>query len=162
MEEVKEMEEKLQANVETVKGVKLYYSELGNVRVLLKAPILLRHKTEEPFLEFPEGLEVSFYDDKQRISSSLTAQYGIRYEKTKLTTVRDSVIWKNNVEQKKIESEEMIWDEQQQRVLSEKFVKITTETGVVFGKNGFEANQDFSEFRLKAVEGKVNAKEMLE
>ncbi len=160
LEEVKQIGE-LQQQVETVKGVELIYSESGNTKVKLTAPTLLRHKTKDPYLEFPDGVDVTFYNDNLSVGSTLTARYGIRKERQKLTTVRDSVVWINKKEGKTIESEEMNWDERNSKIHTDKFVKITTPSGVILGKAGFEANQDFSNLRIKKVEGEINPNAIL-
>lgn len=161
LEEVKEVSEKLEYNIETARGVELYYSEQGAVKVHLKAPILLRHKTEEPFSEFPEGLDVTFFDAEQNKSGTLTSKYGIRNEKTKLVTVSDSVVWENQKEQRRFESEEMNWDENKAKIFTDKFVKISSPTGIIFGEAGFEANQDFSKLKIKEVKGQIAPNEII-
>jgi len=163
MEEVKAVSEQFETTVETIEEVKMLYSESANIRVELRAPTLLRHKTKNPFLEFPEGLQLTFFDDSLRVNSKLSAKYGIRYEKEQRTIVRDEVVWLNENKNEKLETEELLWNERARKILSDKFVKITTDTESIFGE-GFEAEQDFSSYKIKKITGivRVNANEFNE
>jgi hypothetical protein len=57
-------------------------------------------------------------------------------------------------------TEHLIWDERRQMLNSDEFVKITTKDEIIYG-NGFEANQDFSQYRIFNIKGiiSVNAEE---
>ncbi len=148
------IDEAMQPGIEVVKGVDMIYSEGGSTKARLQAPKLLRHKTENPYLEFPEGLKVTFYDDSLKSTGQLTAKYGTRNINDRKTMVRDSVVWKSLSEKNKLESEDLHWDENKRKLYSDKVVRVTTETEYITGK-GFEANQDFSSYSIKQVTGTI-------
>lgn len=152
IEAVNNLNEQFKPAIETATAVKLVYSEKGNVKVELYAPQLLRHKVKEPYIEFPEGLEVKFFNEQLRNTGQMTAKYGLRYEKDEKVIVRDSVVW-INTRKETLEADELIWDERNKSVYSDKFVKITTEYEELRG-TGFEANQDFTKYRIRNPEGK--------
>ena len=144
----------LNTSVETAKDVEILYSDSAIVRVKIVAPTMLRHlDNQEPYQEFPDGINVSFFDINQNVSSTLTSKYAIRYEREKEVIVRDSVIWKS-ISKEKLETEELIWDEKTQKVYTNKFVVITRPDEIIYG-HGFEANQDFSYSKIKAIEGRL-------
>ena len=115
---------------------------------------MLRHKTKEPFTEFPGGVTVTFFEKSLQPTSKLTAQYAIRRQKDKETVVRDSVVWYNIHKKEQLETEELIWNEKTNKVYSDKFVKITTETESIYGE-GFEADQNFTYYKIKDIHGQV-------
>ncbi|OWY20403.1 LPS export ABC transporter periplasmic protein LptC [Sphingobacteriales bacterium UPWRP_1] len=154
LSEVNDINKKFETTVETIHNVNLLYSDAAHVRVQLEAPILYRYKTDDPYLEFPDGLTVTFYNDSLQVSSSLTARYGIRYERKQETVVRNNVVWNNAVKNEKLETEELIWNEKTKKITSDKFVKVTTDTESIFA-NGFEAEQDFSRYKLRKITGTV-------
>ncbi|MGB0839243.1 MAG: LPS export ABC transporter periplasmic protein LptC [Chitinophagales bacterium] len=156
MKEVEKVAEKLQEeNIERIKDVEIIYSEEGKVKVQLTAPSLLGYKNKkEPRTEFSEGLKVVFFDKDLQKTSSLVGNYGIRYEKEKKTTIRENVVWVSETNKQKLETEELNWNERTQKIYSEKFVKVTTETETIFGE-GFEANQDFSRYKIKQIKGTI-------
>ncbi len=132
--------------------INMIYSDSAIVRVNIKGPKMLRLLDKEnPRQEFPEGIEVVFFSPNNRAQSTLTANYAVRFDKKNEIHIRDDVIWKSyNGEQ--IETEELIWEEKNEKVYSNRFVKITKPDEVIYGY-GFEANQDFTEWTINAVEG---------
>ena len=87
----------------------------------------------------------------------MTADYAIRHEQKKQIVVRDNVIWKS-AKPETLETEELIWDEQNAKVHTNRFVKITTIEDIFYGY-GLEANEDFSWWKITAPEGKMQVEE---
>jgi LPS export ABC transporter protein LptC len=56
-----------------------------------------------------------------------------------------------------LNTEHLIWDERTQKLTSDEFVKITTKDEIIYG-NGFEANQDFSRYRIFNIKGIFSVK----
>lgn len=142
-------------NVEIAKGVELIYSDSAVVRVKIESEKMLTHseKRKQVKQEFPEGIAVEFFSDRQRVQSRLTANYAVRYEKREEIEIRDDVVWKS-AKPETLETEELIWDEKNKRIYSNRFVQITTATDVIFGY-GFEANEDFTKWKINAVQGQM-------
>ncbi len=143
------------ANVEVAKGVELIYSDSAVVRVKIKSDKMLTHsqKGKQVKQEFPEGIAVDFFSERQRVQSRLTARYAVRFEKRDEIEIRDSVVWAS-AKPETLETEELIWDEKNKKVYSNRFVKITTATDVIYGY-GFEANEDFTKWKINAVQGQM-------
>ena len=95
---------------------------------------------------------VEFYDETQKISSILTAKYGVRLETQKKVVVRDSVVW-HSMEGDMLETSELTWDERKKKVLTNKFVVVTRPDEIVYG-HGFEADQNFKEVNMYAIDGR--------
>ena len=141
-------------SVETAKEVSVLYSDSAMVKVRVEGPVMLRHlDTENPRQEFTDGVKVVFFGAGQKIESVLTAKYAIRLEKKNQIIVRDSVVWQS-FKGEKLETEELIWEERKEKVYSNRFVTITKPDEIIYGY-GFEADQDFSSWTIKAVEGEL-------
>ena len=54
-----------------------------------------------------------------------------------------------------LNAEELIWDEKNGKIYSDKFVKITTADEIIYGE-GFEANEDFTNYKIKNIKGTIN------
>ncbi len=144
----------LDVNIETGKDVTIIYSDSALVRVKIAGPTMLSYvNTREPQQEFPDGVKVDFYDADGKVTSVLTGKYGIRYETKGVVVVRDSVVWQS-VNNEKLETEELIWDDRRERVYNHKFVVVTRPDEIITG-HGFEATQDFKYSKVNAVEGRV-------
>lgn len=139
--------------VEKGTDISLWYNEEGRQRIKLTAPQIVQHKVDDPYVEFPKGLNVWFYNDSLEVVSTLSAKYAIRYDKEQQTIFRDSVVIHNRLDEE-VYTEEMTWDEGEEKVFSDKFVRIITPDKRITGK-GFEANQEFTEYTIKQITGQV-------
>jgi len=145
--------------VETMKGVEILFSDSAVVRVRLTGPVMLRHLDPSDIKqEFTEGVEVDFFNNNRKVTGHLTANYGVRMENQAKAIVRDSVVWES-VNGDRLETEELIWDERTQKVYTDKFVTITRPDEIIYGY-GFEADQDFTYSRIKAVEGTIKIEDL--
>ena len=92
-----------------------------------------------------------------QVTGTLTANYAIRRERAQKTILKDNVVWKNDKKNEQLDTEELIWNEQTHKITSDKFVKITTDTESLTGQ-GFEADQDFSHYKIKKITGTFRVK----
>ena len=136
---------------ETGKDVEIEYSELGEVRSRVTAPTMKRFTVEENATEFPDGVQVKNYGSSGIVESTLEANYGIMYQKEERVYLRDDVVLVNT-KGEQLNCEELNWNWKTKRIFSDKFVKITTPEEVIWGK-GFEANDDFSWYRIDSITG---------
>ena len=145
----------LEGDVEIIRNVVLYYSDSMRLKARVEGPKLVKYLDRNNERdEFPEGVFVTFYDDLGNQTSSLKADFGIRQPRTKHIRAIGNVVF-DNVDGEVLESEEMIWAEEEDRVFTIKFVMITTPEEKVWGM-GFEANQNFTRRRIYAPEGRVS------
>ncbi|HNQ61082.1 MAG TPA: LPS export ABC transporter periplasmic protein LptC [Bacteroidia bacterium] len=137
--------------VETAKNIKIIYSDSARVQVEVKAPQMERYESENPYFEMNKGLTATFFDDELKVKSRMDADYGIRYEREQKMEAKKNVIVVNE-KGEQLNTEHLVWDERKEKLTSDEFVKITTKDEVIYG-NGFEANQDFSKYKIFNVKG---------
>jgi LPS export ABC transporter protein LptC len=145
--------------IERATRVELIYSDSAFVRVIIKAPVLLRYiDKQKPKNIFPEGVDADFFDEHQIQTSKLKAKYAEQFMKEHKVFLRDSVcIWNNKNEL--LETDELIWDEVSKQISSSKFVRITTPTQIIEGY-GFKSNLDFSVWEIYEVSGLIESKNL--
>jgi len=139
--------------VESAKNIRILYSDSARVQVEIRAPILNRFETDNPYIEMPRGIKASFFDDQLNVKSKLEADYGVRYERTQKMEARKNVVVINQ-KGEQLNTEHLVWDEQKEKLTSDVFVKITTKDEIIFG-NGFEANQDFTKYKIFNIKGTI-------
>ncbi|MCK9271426.1 MAG: LPS export ABC transporter periplasmic protein LptC [Bacteroidales bacterium] len=137
---------------ETAREVEMTYSDSGRIMIRLISPALNHYLGDEPYLEFPEGLRLLFYDSAMRVQSELTANYGINWENKKMMEVKDDVVIQNYKTQETLNTEHVVWDQQTKKIYSDVFVKRTTPDGVLYGK-GFDADESLRNWKLRDVSG---------
>lgn len=146
-------------NIERGKNLDIIYSSLGENKIKAHAPTMLRFNTDKPYMQFPDGIKVNFYDAQGNIETVMTAKWATVQDGSSLMTARNDVVVVNK-KGEKLNTEELIWDEQREQIYSNDFVKITTNDEIIMG-NGLESNQTFTDYTIKHISGtiKVNAQE---
>jgi LPS export ABC transporter protein LptC len=153
-EDVARLQARFDDKVEVAEGVEILYSDSAKLRVLVRAPIMLNHlQSTDQRQEFPDGLHVTFLDEREDTSSTLIANWGVYRRRTNQFTVRDSVVWES-VDQQRLQTEELNWDEKTEEIFTNKFV-ILEQPGYLITGYGLKANQDFSNARVLQVDGKI-------
>lgn len=140
-------------------SVTMLYTDSAKLKVMMKANRMLMFdkNVSEPFTILPKGVFVTFFDGEEKISTTLRANYGVRYDLTKRMEAKYAVEVVNN-KGEKLETERLVWDENSKRIYTDAFVKITTPTQVISGK-GMESNQDFTKYQIKQVSGIIHLKD---
>ncbi len=152
LQEVEELVAHFDARVETAHDVEILYSDSANVMVRVSGPKLLFHLDEKDLRqEFPDFVKVEFFNRKQEVTQTLTAKYGLRYARRDVVIARDSVVLLGE-EGNRLETEELIWNDKEDRIHTDHFVVIRRPGEILYGR-GFEATEDFSQWRILAPEG---------
>lgn len=154
LEKVKLYSKDLNSPQESARNIKILYSDSAKLQVEITAPVLNHYEVEAPYIEMPKGLRAIFYNDKLEVKSKLDADYGIRYEKEQKMEARKNVTLVNE-KGDRLNTEHLIWDEKKEKLYGDQFVKITTKDEIIFG-NGFEANQDFSKYKIFNIKGTIS------
>ena len=136
---------------EQIKGAELLHTENGKIKVRIVADKIERFQNQQPGLIFSEHMEVYFYNDSSELQSTLMANDASIDEDTKIMLAQNNVILISN-DDKKLETEELVWDEKQEKIYTDKKVKITTGKEVVYGE-GFTSNPDFSQYSITKIHG---------
>jgi len=137
--------------IEEITGAELLHTENGKIRVRIIANKIERFEGQQPGLIFSEKMEVYFYNDSFELQSTLMANDASIDEDTKIMLAQNNVILTSN-DNKKLETEELVWDEKQEKIYTDKKVKITTGKEVVYGE-GFTSNPDFSQYSITKIHG---------
>jgi LPS export ABC transporter protein LptC len=154
MKEINDLTGQGKAGEDRGKDVTILYSKMGKMQVRMFAHTFIR--TESPggrYTEMKDGLKVEFFSDSATIKNTLTAKYARWYERENNILIRDSVCIIND-KGEKLETKELVWNQQLDKFFTEKPVKITTPTQTLMG-TGMEASQDFSNYQIHNLTGQV-------
>lgn len=148
--------------VEVAEQVEIIYTDSAVLRAKIKAPLMKRFPDKEnPKLEMPEGVNATFYNDINEVTSRLTAKYAIHNEKEDIIEIRDSVIVVNKNDEE-IRTDELIWDKKNRRVTSDKPVRVRIRDEKIIKAEGFESDEDFLNYKFTKVTGIVYLDEEIE
>lgn len=149
LKEVRNMEIPEDAPQAIGEGIHLKYTDSGKLVATLKSEKMRDFSNKEfPYSEFPEGLEVEFFDDEKK-STTVTAKYGIIYDQTGLIDLQDDVVVITS-DSTRLTADQLYWDQNRNWVFTDKPNTIQFQNGAVNKGEGFDSNQEFSNFRSRS------------
>ena len=123
------------------------FSDSGITRYRAIAKEFLKFdKAKEPFSYFPEGIYVEKFDTLFNIEASLKADTAYNYEKKGLWKLIGNVRVEN-LEGKKFETSLLFWDQKEEKVYSDKYIRIQEDDKIITGI-GFESNQNMTQYKI--------------
>lgn len=139
--------------VEEAVKVDINYTLSGNAKAKLLSPLMLRVQDTVPYVEFPKMLHVDFYNELAKVESLLDARYGKYYESQSKVYLRDSIRFIGLKNGDTLYCDELYWDRNRPvyQFYTDKPVQIRTRSHIIYGEDGFETNQDFSDKVIKRV-----------
>lgn len=129
------------------KDVELTRSLKGFITVRMKAKEVRQLDMSENTFEFPKGLQIFMYDTLGNITSQMSADYSIYYDKKGIWEAKNNVDVSNE-KGDRLNTEYLVWDRGKETFETDQFVKITTADGVMFG-DGMVSDQKFENWEIK-------------
>lgn len=126
-------------------NVKILFTDSTVVRVIIYGNKQLQHQNGD--IEFPEGIKIEFYDKNGEQTSELTAQSGFKENNSNLYRANGDVFVNNLQIRQTMRSEELFWSPENEKIFTEKFVIVETETEIIQAE-GMTAPQDFSSYEF--------------
>ena len=119
-------------------GITRYKLEAKNWQVFDKA--------EEPFWYFPEGIYLERFDSLFQVEAKIIADSAWNYTDKRLWRLKGNVDIRN-MEGEMFLSDELFWDQKEEKVYSDKYIQIKRGDTELKGY-GFESNQEMTEYRI--------------
>jgi len=127
------------------KGINLKYTDSGRVTANLIAARWLDYTNFNfSYSEFPDGLEVHFWNDEGK-ESVVTADYGIQYDQTNIVDLRGNVLLITS-DSLVLQASQLYWDQKNKWVFTDQPYKIEFEDGSYNDGACFDSNQEFTIF----------------
>ncbi len=113
---------------------------------------------KEPYWFFPEGIYLERFDSLFNVEAVVFADTAWNYVNKQLWRLKGNVN-AQNMKGEKFFSDELFWDQHQQRIYSDKYIEIQKGETELKGY-GFESNQEMTEYRIfKPHDGRIPLKE---
>ena len=136
------------------------YKDSGKVTSKLITPLLhdFSNRKQHPYNEFPKGIKIINFNTNGLDSVTITGNYALSYNKTKVSEIKGNVVVLNHTEQSKLETTQLFWDQKTNYFFSEKPFTLTTQKDTIYGV-GFECKEDLSKHLAKKTTGKLETTE---
>ncbi|HPO55438.1 MAG: LPS export ABC transporter periplasmic protein LptC [Ignavibacteriales bacterium] len=125
----------------------IIFSDSGKTKAIMWAGHVRMFK-EETIID--SNLRVDFYNDFEKKTTTLTSLRGKMDEATRNLYAIGNVVATNDSAGIVLRTEELMWKNQEERIVSDKFVKITSPTEVIEGF-GFESDRNLKNYTIYRV-----------
>ncbi len=158
LDQIKKVTYDPKAPDEVTANLEVFYTDSGAPKVRIFAKLAETYSIPESVTKLKDGIKVDFYDEEGTIVSTLTALYGeVRMAKGHMF-VRDSVQLYNHAKQQRMETEELIWNQKDSVIFTDKNVVVRSPKGVVY-RQGIRTKQDFSHYTFYRPTGRIKMNE---
>ncbi|GAB2779760.1 LPS export ABC transporter periplasmic protein LptC [Salinimicrobium soli] len=130
-------------------GINLKYTDSGKVVAVLRSDKMRDFTNKEfAYREFPEGLEVEFFNEENQ-KNTVTADYGIVYNETGLVDLQGNVVIVTS-DSTILNADQLYWDQANNWIFTDQRNTIRFKNGALNEGEGFDSNQEFSNFRSRS------------
>jgi LPS export ABC transporter protein LptC len=151
--------DKIKAVVDRTKMPKLHATEIttiisdsGITRYRITASRWdVYDKANQPYQEFPDGIYFEKFDANMKVDANITSKYAKFNENEQLWELKGNVR-AMNLQGELFETQQLFWNQRQQRFYSDSLIKITQTTRIITGI-GFESNETMTRYMIKNPQG---------
>ena len=144
---------------ESAKEIVVHYTDSGRLKAVLKSPTLEKYTNiEKPYMLFPDGIHVFFYDSIDALASEIKSDYAINYEDEKLMEIRNNVVILDHKNGKELLTEVLFWDQKKHIIYNNVFVTIKEEGQIMHG-DSMRADENLEHFELFQVRATIDMKD---
>jgi LPS export ABC transporter protein LptC len=127
-------------------------SDSGITRYRISTPVwYVYDKTAEPYWYFPKGIRLERFDENYHIDGELKCKTARFYQSRQLWELNGKVR-ALNLQGEMFESEQLFWNQRDQKIYSDSLIRITQKFQVLVGK-GFDSNQTMTKYVIRHPEG---------
>lgn len=138
-------------------NINLKYTDSAKLKANLISPKMLDFSNRDfAFTEFPEGINLTLYDDDDN-KNTIISDYAIAYEETDLIDLQGNVVLTTH-EGDILNADQLYYDQIKDWLYTNQPVKFTTKDQIING-NGFDSNMDFTKARVLEITGIVYLEE---
>jgi len=133
-----------------VEQMLLKHTDSGYIKMKLAGDKMLDFSNDSyPYTEFPDGIDVTIYEKKRdtSIRTTITANYGILYDDSKLVDLRGNVII-TNADGNTFMGEQLYWDQTKQWIFTDEDFVITFD-GATNAGNKLDAKENLSVIQVR-------------
>lgn len=137
--------------------INLKYTDSGRVKAVLVSSKMLEYgNVDFPFTEFPKGIFVTLYDNKDK-KTYIKSDYAVSYKQTNLIDLKGNVKITSQDGQV-LETEQLYFDQKNNWFFTDKNFKFTDPKGISSGQ-GIDFSKDFKVINSQKIAGEVDSAE---
>lgn len=122
-----------------------YRSDSGQVQMELTAPMMTQQDSDSSFLEFPEGFKARIFDNNHRVTSVISANYGINHTDQQFVEAIGNVSVENQQKGQSMYSDRLYWYQETKMIYTRSKVRIIMPDKDITG-DSLEAHENFDAY----------------
>ena len=122
-----------------------YRSDSGRVQMELTAPMMSKQDGDSSFLEFPEGFQARIFDNNHRVTSVISADYGVNHTDRKYVEAVGNVSVENHQKGQSMYSDKLFWYQDTKMIYTRSKVRIVMPDKDITG-DSLEAHENFDAY----------------
>lgn len=127
-------------------------SDSGITRYRISAPDWdVYDKVSQPYWEFPKGIHFEKFNLDLKVDANIHARYA-RFDENNQTWELRGKVRSTNLQGELFETEQLFWNQREERFYSDSLVKITQKSHIITGI-GFESNQSMTKYLIRQPQG---------
>ena len=138
--------------------IETVFSDSGLIQLIMSSPLMEQYdNNDSPYSEFRSGIKVVFHDGQKVPVGSVSAKYGKYTNDDNLWELKDSVVVINESNDM-LETEILFWNQEEDHIYTDRFVKITNEDQTIQGF-GFESDSHLNNRKIRKVSATIYFKD---
>lgn len=130
-------------------------SDSGRIRYRVISEIWkVYDKASDPYWYFPKKIYFERFDDSLRVESIVQSDTARYFSRRRLWELKKNVML-ISLNGEKFETALLYWDQRQQRIYSDSFIRIEKKDQTIMGY-GFESNESLTKYTIFKPEGPIN------
>lgn len=138
---------------------RVLYTDSGTIRLKIEAPKQKEFSNGDQL--YPDGFEITFFDEEGKPASFITADSGKYTSKEDRYTGYGNVVVKNLQKKERLNTELLHWKPDTEQIFTDKFVKIISGEETLTGE-GLKARENFSDYEILNPSGTMTLEDSLQ
>lgn len=133
----------------TLINAHIYYKDSGRIVLDLRSPLIEEYSMiDTPYMKFPKGLELDFYNKRSDTPGYLRANWATASEMRGWYEGRGDVVVINE-KGDTLKTQKLFWNKKTRKIFTQDTVYLISQTGdSLQANNGLEATDDLKEYTL--------------
>ena len=141
-----------------VKDAHVWRSQEGKLQIELDAPTIVQYRQPDTRTEYPDGVELRFYDENRHIKTQIKANKAISYDDKNILTASDNVVVIDYSNGDTVYLKDITWESDEDIVYSRNPVRAVNGNRVTYG-DGFISDGAMNNLRITRQRGTIEFEE---
>lgn len=137
-----------------VKDAHVWRSEKGRLQLELDAPTIVQYHQPDTRTEYPDGVELRFYNDTLQLTTFIRANKATSYDDKNILTATDSVVVIDYNNGDTVYLKDITWESDEDIIYSHNPVRAVNGSRITYG-DGFVSDGDMKNLRITRQRGTI-------